>query len=367
VAVPTETVYGLAGNAFDDNAVAKIFAAKERPSFDPLIVHLAAARSSITDLQSAGVMARELPGHLWSGCFEALTAAFWPGPLTILAPRGPKIPDLVTSGLPDVGLRVPAQKFTAALLDSLEFPLAAPSANRFGRISPTTAAAVSAELGDRIPLVIDGGPCAVGVESTVVRISESGAVTILRPGGVSREEIARLVQIDSSDSGSTATNPETSQTTAQLAPGMLASHYAPRARLVLLGADSAHWHTELSRAANLNNIRRVACLSCDATTERVFGTRETVERLLNSIPGMARVSVCEMASLSNAGSETEAARQLFATLRRLDDLVTELNASAPGRSAAQANSGGLIIAVRPRLQSGLWSAIADRLTRASVT
>jgi L-threonylcarbamoyladenylate synthase len=151
VAIPTETVYGLAANAFDEAAVLRIFSVKQRPSFDPLIVHIGRA----ADIHR---VARELPPQA-----QALMDAFWPGPLTLLLPKHPDVPDIVTSGLDTVGVRMPSHPLTLALLQALPFPLAAPSANPFGYVSPTTAQHVADQLGDQVPYILDGGPCAVGV------------------------------------------------------------------------------------------------------------------------------------------------------------------------------------------------------------
>lgn len=212
VAVPTETVYGLGGNALDPHAVAKIFAAKQRPTFDPLIVHvpdLAAVTSVATDLSPPA---------------QQLAKTFWPGPLTLVLPKQTAISELVTSGLPTVGVRVPRHPLMQALLTQAGCPIAAPSANRFGRLSPTRVEHVVDQLGDVIDLVLDGGPCAVGVESTIVKVEDDTA-TVLRPGGLSLDELrtvlsdVRLATIES------PTAPE--------APGMLPQHYAPRTDIVL--------------------------------------------------------------------------------------------------------------------------------------
>ena len=209
VAIPTETVYGLAGNALNEEAVSKIFEAKNRPQFDPLIVHIA-------DISKMKQYAKDIPPLA-----EKLAKQFWPGPLTILLKKKKNIPDLVTSGLEEVGLRVPNQETTLALLRSLPFPLAAPSANPFGYISPTTAVHVEKQLGDAIAYVLDDGPTDIGVESTVIRV-EGNTIYVLRLGGLSVEELepfADEVIISTHSSSSPA------------APGMLTSHYAPRKRI----------------------------------------------------------------------------------------------------------------------------------------
>ena len=206
VAIPTETVYGLAGNALDVKAVSSIFETKNRPSFDPLILHVAS-------LEQVNPFVSSFPEKL-----KCLAEAFWPGPLTVLLPRQASVPDLVTSGLDRVAVRVPNHPLTLALLAQLDFPLAAPSANPFGYISPTQAAHVEAQLGTQIPYILDGGACAVGLESTIVGM-EGEQVVIYRLGGLELPKIESLVGPVTVQAHSTS-NPS--------APGQLASHYAPR-------------------------------------------------------------------------------------------------------------------------------------------
>src|SRR6478609_3430124 len=177
VALPTETVYGLGADALNPEAVAKVFAVKERPSFDPLIVHIA----SRGDLKNVAIVPADIAETV-----NQLTAAFWPGPLTLILPKHPDVPDLVTSGLPTVAVRQSAHPVFRAVNKELGRPIAAPSANRFGRISPTSASAVMKELDGRIPLIIDGGACSEGVESTIVKIESRGEqrplIHVLRAG-----------------------------------------------------------------------------------------------------------------------------------------------------------------------------------------
>ncbi|WP_442770390.1 L-threonylcarbamoyladenylate synthase, partial [Zoogloea ramigera] len=180
VALPTETVYGLGADALNPDAVAKIFAAKGRPSDHPLIVHLADASQIMT-------WAREVPKDA-----IALARAFWPGPLTLILKRDESVPDLVTGGQDTVGLRVPNHPVALELLRAFGSGVAAPSANRFGRISPTTAEHVRQELGERVALILDGGACAVGLESTIVDLSR-GVPVILRPGAIGADDIARVL------------------------------------------------------------------------------------------------------------------------------------------------------------------------------
>ncbi len=213
VALPTETVYGLGANALNPVAVARIFAAKERPFFDPLIVHLA-------DIDWWPRVASEFPPAA-----RRLAERFWPGPLTLILPKVDGVPDLVTSGLPSVAVRVPDHPLTRQVLRLANVPVAAPSANPFGRLSPTTAEHVRQQLGDRVDAILDGGPCRVGVESTILRV-EGDQVTQLRPGGIPLEEIESLVGPVEHGAGQLSEKPA--------APGMLASHYAPRTPLVVV-------------------------------------------------------------------------------------------------------------------------------------
>lgn len=215
VAFPTETVYGLGASAFNADAVARVFHAKERPHFDPLIVHL-------PDRNGAPRAAREFPEMA-----ERLAARFWPGPLTLVLPRSERVPDLVTSGLDTVGLRVPDHPLALQMLAAADVPVAAPSANLFGRTSPTTAEHVLEQLGERIDLVLDGGACRVGVESTVV-LPTGPAPLVLRLGGVSIEELAAVVGPVEIAAGSPH------EAAPQVSPGRLLQHYAPRCRMLLV-------------------------------------------------------------------------------------------------------------------------------------
>jgi L-threonylcarbamoyladenylate synthase len=206
VAIPTETVYGLAANAFNADSVIRIFETKNRPHFDPLIVHVASI-DRVRDVVA------ELPPLALT-----LMKTFWPGPLTIVLRKSNRIPDIVTSGLDTVGVRMPNHPLTLELLHSLDFPLAAPSANPFGYISPTTALHVAEQLGDRISYIVDGGTCAVGVESTIIDCTGKTPI-VLRLGGTTIEQITEAI-------GPIEAN--TVSTSAPLAPGMTLSHYAPR-------------------------------------------------------------------------------------------------------------------------------------------
>jgi L-threonylcarbamoyladenylate synthase len=297
VALPTETVYGLAANALDAAAVANIFAVKNRPHFDPLIVHVPATEAVERYAAAFPPAARALAGH------------FWPGPLTLLLPRRPIVPDLVTAGLPNVALRMPAHPLALELLRTLPFPLAAPSANPFGYISPTTAQHVYDQLHGRLPYILDGGPCPVGVESTIVGF-DGGRTVIYRLGGLPLEEIESVA-------GPVAL--ELHQNSNPAAPGMLASHYAPRKPLFLDQIEA-----RLARFAG----RRIGVLSFRRRHDLPAGTAQVV--------------------LTENGDLSEAAQRLFAALRALDaaDIDVILADSAP--------------------EIGLGRAINDRLRRASV-
>lgn len=290
VAFPTETVYGLGANALDARAVARVFAAKERPRFNPLIVHV----PGIVEAERYGVM---------NETARKLAEAFWPGPLSLVLPKRPAcgIADLVSGGLDTVALRTPAHPVAQALLMEAGLPLAAPSANRSGRISPTTAGHVEAELDERPAMIIDGGPCPLGIESTVISVI-GGNAALLRPGALSREEIERVL---GSRLGAADPNHRGAS------PGQLATHYAPGTKLRL---DAAH-------------VRPGEALLA-------FGP---------DVPQGARATV----NLSRGGDLEEAAAKLFGALRELD------------------GKGADAIAVMPIPEHGLGEAINDRLRRAA--
>ncbi len=278
VAIPTETVYGLAGNALNEDAVLSIFEVKKRPAFDPLIIHVAS-------LEQLSAYVEPIPEPA-----RRLAEAFWPGPLTILLPKKKIIPDLVTSGLPTVAVRIPDHPLTLSLLKALDFPLAAPSANPFGYISPTTAQHVADQLGDQIPYILDGGACGIGLESTIVGFEEDGPV-IYRLGGMSVEQIENVVGKATVRSHSSS-NPK--------APGMLSSHYAPRKPLVLLPTHYASDGSLLS----LEGLRDVGALA-----------------FKQPLPG---IPAANQRVLSPSGNLAEAAKNLFAYLRELDQLNIEM-------------------------------------------
>jgi L-threonylcarbamoyladenylate synthase len=293
VAFPTETVYGLGACAFDARAVARVFEAKARPSFDPLIVHVADAA--------------ELPRvALGTGDarVERLAARFWPGPLTLVLPRHPHVPDIVTSGLDTVGVRVPSHPAARALLRAAG-PLAAPSANPFGYVSPTTAAHVADRLGHVVDLVLDGGPCPVGVESTILSLAADPPL-LLRPGGVAPEDLESALGHAIALAG---------RGERPLAPGQLDKHYATHTPLVLLEGPAG------DAAAG-----RVGLLAFCAPRAR----------------GYAAVEV-----LAPDGQLATAAANLFAALRRLDAMGLDR------------------VVAEPCPATGLGLAILDRLRRAA--
>jgi len=298
VAFPTETVYGLGADATNAAAVAKLYAAKGRPAFNPLIAH-------VGDIAAAKALAG------FDAAAETLAAAFWPGPLTLVLPKsaGCPVAELATAGLDTIAVRVPAHRMARALIARLGKPVVAPSANRSGHVSPTTADHVLADLTERIDLVLDGGPAPVGVESTILACLDGG-VTLLRPGGLPRDAIERLLGRPVSEAPVTPGTDEE----ALLAPGMLASHYAPRATLRL----------------NADAVRPGEALLA-------FG--------FDMPPGAAQA--VRTLNLSAHGDLVEAAANLFSHLRELD------------------RAGAPTIAVAPIPREGLGEAINDRLARAA--
>jgi L-threonylcarbamoyladenylate synthase len=337
VGMPTETVYGLAGNAFDETALTRIFSVKERPTFDPLIVHVARpARSKklleylfelgLLDLTSLSSSARVR--------IERLLEAFWPGPFTVVLPKLKKVPDLVTSGLDAVAIRMPRHPVSQSLIKAAGTPLAAPSANRFGRISPTAAQDVFEELGDRIPLILDGGKSEIGLESTILSIQASGALSLLRPGAVSISQIETIA-------GARLSSAVTSTGPAQLAsPGMLDSHYAPRKSLLLLPAPISKLSEEQKRTILSLPTLPVGPLGLLVQS----GFAKAAEEVFSKITQHEVIAQ----SLSKTGRLEERARKLFSALRALD------------------NSDAVMIFAEPcSTKEGLGHAIGDRLRRAS--
>ena len=293
VAIPTETVYGLAGNALNLASVAKIFEVKERPQFDPLIVH-------VPDLAAVDLYARTVPDEA-----KLLAKHFWPGPLTLLLPKKNIIPDLVTSGLDSVGLRCPHHPLTNKLLRAVPFPIAAPSANPFGYVSPTRPEHVEEQLGHKIAYILDGGPCHIGVESTILGF-EGDRPIIFRLGGIAQEQIESIIGNVSARTHSTS-NPK--------APGQLQSHYAPRKKLIL---------GELKELIKKNSTQTFGILSFQEDFHTPF-----------------------QFILSPNGQLNEAAQNLFSALRALDKMQVD------------------IILAEPVPDVGLGKAINDRLRRAA--
>ncbi|MBC7425675.1 MAG: threonylcarbamoyl-AMP synthase [Bacteroidia bacterium] len=297
VAIPTETVYGLAGNALNSDAVLKIFKAKNRPHFDPLIVHYSSFDSISAQINGIGKQAQKL------------AEVFWPGPLTMLLPKPDNIPSLVTSGSDLVAVRVPNHPLTLQLLANLDFPLAAPSANPFGYVSPTSAVHVNLQLGDKIPYILDGGDCAVGLESTIISF-ENGNPVILRLGGLKTEEIEEVLGEKVSFNTLQHSNPK--------APGQLDKHYATGAKMILTD---------------------------DIESEILKYPGKNIELLLFGNQISDKYSNI---NLSKNGNIDEAAKNLFSSMRILD-----------------ARNPDIIIAMKVP-ETGLGKAINDRLFRASV-
>jgi L-threonylcarbamoyladenylate synthase len=297
VALPTETVYGLAADALKGEAVAKIFAAKERPRFDPLIVHLPGRewleRVSRIDDDSRGLI-------------EKLMAEFWPGPFTLVVPRREIVPDIVTSGLDTVAVRLSAHPVFAEIIRAFDSPLAAPSANRFGRVSPTTAQHVMDELDGRIPLIVDAGPTLHGIESTIVAV-RNGRMELLRRGPITRQQLEAFGEVVFAQASQ---RPE--------APGQLSSHYAPSTPLVL-AADPSSFAVPANKKCGL----------------LAWGSNAGASQF------------AEIRQLSSRQDLREAAANLFRHLRELDQLNLDL------------------ILAETLPDEGLGSAIMDRLRRAA--
>jgi L-threonylcarbamoyladenylate synthase len=295
VAFPTETVYGLGADAYNPLAVARVFEVKRRPTFDPLIVHIA----SPAHLKK---LVKDIPSNA-----RKLTEKLWPGPLTVVLFKEEHIPDIVTAGLPTVAVRMPNHSMALSLIEESKCPLAAPSANPFGYLSPTTAEHVRGQLGDQVDLILDGGPCPVGVESTIVSFSENKP-RLLRPGGVSLEEIESII-------GKVEISPIQDR---PVAPGMLPRHYAPRTPIVL---DWVGKHLDSYKGKKIG-----------------FLAFREPENFLQ----FQHIEV-----LSKKGDFREAAANLFSAIRRLDALDLDL------------------ILAEAVPEAGLGRAIMDRLRRAT--
>ena len=294
VALPTETVYGLAGNALNEKAVSRIFAAKERPTYNPLIVHAGSTPQAFGYAQEVPPAAAELARH------------FWPGPLTLLLPKKNSIPPSVTAGSDRIALRVPQHKLFRAVLEALDFPLAAPSANRFKAVSPTTAAHVLQSLGGRIPYILDGGPCVVGVESTILGF-EGETPVLYRTGGIPAAALEAVLGISLHTKTTAGEHP--------VAPGQLEQHYAPATPL-LIG-------------------------DIEALLEQHAGKKAAVISFATPYPNTFFNVV-----LSAGKNDAEAARNLYSALRQADA------------------AGSDIILAEWAPEDGLGGTINDRLRRA---
>lgn len=330
VAFPTETVYGLGAHALDAAAVARIFDAKGRPANDPVIVH-------VTDLAQAARVAAEIPEAA-----QQLAARFWPGPLTMILPKRSDVPALVTAGLATVGVRVPAHPVALALIGAAGVPIAAPSANRFSRPSPTCAQHVLDDLDGRVDLVLDAGATLVGVESTIVDLTVSPPV-VRRPGGVSLQSLQQV--LPSCQWGQTpyrdlrTVQNAGGEDAPQVAPGQLLRHYAPRATLTLYEGSP-----DAVVAALAADARRLA-----AAGQRVglLAPEEDLMRLAPVIAAMATNGRIVTRAYGARRDPARAAHELFASLRALD-----------------AEGVDVMLASRPE-DADLGHAIRDRLTRAA--
>jgi L-threonylcarbamoyladenylate synthase len=300
VAFATETVYGLGANAFDVNAVAQVFEVKNRPRFDPLIVH-------VNDPTWLERLATDVPEEA-----RQLAESFWPGPLSLVLPKADVVPDLVTAGHSTVAVRIPDHPMALDLLQTAGLPIAAPSANPFGCLSPTCAEHVAEQLGNRIDYILEGGNCQVGIESTVLKVG-NGEPVLLRPGGLPVADIEAVI-----GPVTIATDSEQQMSNAQLSPGRLLKHYAPQTKLIIV--------PDFNNLTNLEG-QSIGLLSFRPITETVSAAASEV--------------------LSQTGDLREAAADFFAALRRLDAMDLDL------------------IAAEPFPETGLGQALNDRLQRAA--
>lgn len=304
VSFPTETVYGLGADIFNTAGITKIFEAKNRPFFDPLIAHIAALSQ----------LALLSPCH--PPIVNDLAKKFWPGPLTMVLPKRETVPDIATSGLTTIAVRMPDHPVACALIRESGIPIAAPSANPFGYLSPTCAEHVARSLGERVPVIIDGGACTVGVESTIIKVGED-KITLLRPGGIAAEEI-EMITGPLAANDSVETNPE--------APGNLPWHYAPKKRLFIV--------------SSIEEIR----------AEEITGSEKNVAFLLYKKKNPAilqKIPRENITFLSEDGNLAEAASNIFSALHYLDRLPVKA------------------IFAEEVPKTGLGMAIMDRLLKAS--
>ncbi|HEY6490350.1 MAG: L-threonylcarbamoyladenylate synthase [Terracidiphilus sp.] len=322
VALPTETVYGLGAHALDVAAVARIFEAKQRPAWDPVIVHIA---GPVTSNPMLDALVTEVPTHA-----RALIAAFWPGPLTLLLPRSTAVPDAVTAGRPLVGIRMPAHPVAFALIQQAGIPIAAPSANRFGHTSPTTADHVLDDLDGRIDAILDAGPTQHGLESTVLDPNQS-PMRIYRPGAISAEQIRAVA--GPAENYSTLHSPASEPIEALPSPGVGIRHYAPRARLILLDAPLPALRDRLADAVKMHAGESVGIL---------------LPAELSDTPAAKAGENLHVYPWGRWSSHEELARNLYAGMRALD-----------------AAGCAVILCPLPPAE-GLGAAIRDRLRKAAL-
>ena len=316
VVFPTETVYGLGAHALDPVAVQKIFDAKERPANDPLIVHIA-------HIGQVNQCAVGMPAAA-----RKLGLAFWAGPLTLVLKKKPAVPDLVTAGLDSVALRVPSHRVARALMEMAGVPVAAPSANRFSKPSPTTAAHVLEDLDGRVDLILDAGPTDIGLESTIVDFTVDPPV-IRRPGGITFEQVHSLVpEITTADVLNTPDQP-------QVAPGQLLRHYAPRAKMTLYEGEPQAVVERIAADAR--------SLVAQGSRVGVLAPEEDLSALAPLIAAVAVVGKVEVQPIGSRADLERAGRELFAAIRALDATGVDcILASSPG-------SDGIARAIRDRL------------------
>ena len=329
VAFPTETVYGLGADAFNPAAVAKIFEAKKRPHFDPLIVHIASI-DTLEKTADLSLLSKKTRDKL-----NKLAQNLWPGPLSIILPKNDKIPGIVTSGLPTAAIRLPDNETARKLISLSSGAVAAPSANPFGALSPTRAEHVKTGLGEKIDLILDGGPCKIGVESTVLDITDD-RIRILRPGGTPREAIENLI---GSVEGSGDREQTDSGEQGLASPGLLKSHYAPKTPLTVLSREEIVKLPGKKSAAN----RKTAFLFFDGEARDEWLSARYVAK---EPPDSFVVKV-----LSQTGNLQEASSRLFETLHEIDDNgITQIYAQT-------APQNGLGEAINDRLQRGAKKAV----------
>lgn len=308
VAIPTETVYGLAADALNPLAVTKIFEAKQRPKFDPLIVHIASQ-------DSLGSIVEDIPAII-----QNLIDEFWPGPLTVVLPKKNCVSDLVTSGLETVAVRMPAHPLALRLIEQSGKPLAAPSANLFGRTSPTTAQHVADQLDKHVAYILDGGPCKVGIESTIIAVSEDRLI-LLRPGGITTEQIEQFAGKGKVIVPDSKQDSRDDSDRLPVTPGQLKEHYAPLTPLMV--------SENIFRPANKKRVGLLTFQLSEADREQTAQMFEALEEL------------------SASGNLAEAAANFFAAIRKLDEQKLDL------------------IMATPFQQQGLGRALNDRLNRAA--